>query len=104
MKGRRNMRRARNLLERARRIDADHPEVLITAGQFYEKSGKKKKAKDAYRRSLEEDESSFEAQFRLGRLLLSNKRTRREGGALLESLVRSSPQSIWGDKARRLLP
>ncbi|MGB0648183.1 MAG: tetratricopeptide repeat protein, partial [Bradymonadia bacterium] len=104
MKGRRNMRLSRNLLDRARRIDATHPEVLVTAGQLYEKNGKKKKAKDAYRRLLEQDESSSEAQFRLGRLLLSNKRTRREGGALLESLVRSSPESIWGDKARRLLP
>ena len=69
-----------------------------------DKTGKKKKAKEQYRTLLELDENSLEAQYRLGRLLFAQKRTRREGRALLDGLSRAFTQTIWSDKARGLLP
>jgi tetratricopeptide (TPR) repeat protein len=104
MNGRRNLARARSLLRKSKRINRVEPSVLITSGLYFEKMGKKKKAKEQYRRLLELDENSFEAQYRLGRLLFAQKRTRREGRALLDGLTRARTQTLWSDKARGLLP
>jgi len=104
MKGRVNLRRSKALLKKARRINRDTAAVSIAWGLYYEKTGKKQNAKDEYRALIERDEHSLEAQYRLGRMLLSQKRTKREGRALLESLSRGATQTIWGEKARGLLP
>ena len=103
-KGRANLRRAKSLLKKARRINRRAAAVAIAWGLYYEKTGKKQKAKDEYRQLIERDERSLEAQYRLGRILLSQKITKREGRALLESLSRTAIETIWGEKARGLLP
>lgn len=104
MKGGENLRRSEALLKKARRINRSKAAVSIAWGLYYEKTGKKQKAEDEYRRLIERDEQSVEAQYRLGRILLSQKRTEREGRALLESLSRAAAQSVWREKARGLLP
>jgi tetratricopeptide (TPR) repeat protein len=104
MKGRANLRRSKALLKKARRINRDTAAVSIAWGLYYEKTGEKQKAKDEYRQLIERNENSLEAQYRLGRILLSQKRTKREGRAVLESLSRAATQTIWSEKARGLLP
>ncbi len=99
-----NMRKADRLLAKAIRVKAGSPDALIAQGILKEKMGKKAEAKAIYRDLISRSTRAEEAHYRLGRLLMSNRLTRREGVALLRILVDTEGHSRWKARALRLLP
>ena len=101
--GRRGRRKAKRLLNKAKKIDPSLPAVVLTEGLLAEQSRKRDDAIDAYRRLTAAAPKDPEGYFRLGRLLLSDRQGRMAGQRSLETVVKLDPQGAWGDRARRLL-
>ena len=90
-------------MNKAKKIDPSLPAVVLTEGLLAEQSRKRDDAIDAYRRLTAAAPKDPEGYFRLGRLLLSDRRGRMAGQRSLETVVKLDPQGAWGDRARRLL-
>jgi predicted TPR repeat methyltransferase len=75
----------------------------LTEGMLAEMSRKRDDAIEAYRRLTQAAPKDPEGYFRLGRVLLSDRRERAAGRTSLETVVKLDPQGTWGDRARRLL-
>ena len=102
--GRGNMRKAERLLAKAIRVKSGSPDALIAQGVLKEKKGEKAEAKAIYRDLISRSNRADEAHYRLGRLLMSNRLTRREGIALLRVFVDTDGHSRWKSRALRLIP
>ena len=103
-RGKPNRRKAARLIEKSLRVKADNIDALIARGLLEEKKREPERAKAIYRALLDRPQASDEAHYRLGRLLMSERMTRREGAALLRALVNSGSDSRWSRLARPLLP
>lgn len=101
--GRRNMRKASRVLKKALKVQADSGEALIAKALHAEKEGKKQTARRIYKGLAEDPDFRSEARYRLGRLLMSERMTRREGRVVLNNLLESDADFHWRMRARQLL-
>ena len=102
--GKRNLRKTTRLIEKSLRVKANNVDGSIAAALLKEKIQEPSAAKKIYRDLINRPNGSDEAHYRLGRLLMSARLTRREGVALLQALVDTGSDSRWTMRARRLLP
>ncbi|MFN3196815.1 MAG: tetratricopeptide repeat protein [Bradymonadia bacterium] len=99
--GRRDRAKAERLAQRALKISADLPSALITLGRLAEGSGALDVAAARFQRATQVDLRNPEAQYRLGRLLVTQDETRGQGMEMLSQVINLDPDGRWGQLARR---
>ena len=99
----RGAKKAAALLEAAQRAEPDLPAVIISLGRVAEMKGDAEGAAQLFERATRVAPNDPEGWFRFGRLLDSQRRTRREGQAALQRAVDLDPGGRWGALARRQL-
>jgi len=98
-----DLRTARRLISKALREAGRLPAAILADGMLAELEGRRELAASRYQRLTQVAPKDPQGHYRLGRLLLRERETRRSGRLSLRKAVRLDPDGSWGYRAKREL-